>query len=110
MRRSIAFWLLTALPAAGEIHDVLKSAEIEAQFARTGRSSEAHRRPNYAIVLRADQGRPRESMRPDADEIWQVRSGAAALTLGGKAYQIAAGDFVYVPRRTRVRVDPQGGR
>ncbi len=110
MRWLMALMLAGGLPAAGEIRDVLKSAQIDRTFARAGESLELHKRPNYAIVFRVDTGGPRDRKQPGADEVWLVHKGGAALSLDGKHYRIGAGDFVHVPRGASAHIDPGGGR
>lgn len=110
MKLLVAFCMMAGIPAWCEIHDVLKDSRIHGLLARAGQPLAVHQRSNFAIVLRADQGTPRESRHTDADEVWFVRQGSAALLLNGKPYRIAAGDVVYAPRNTVGFVDPGNAR
>jgi mannose-6-phosphate isomerase-like protein (cupin superfamily) len=110
MRSLVVLAFLAGLPAAAEIQDVLTSARVDAEFAHARLSLEVHKRPNYAILFRVDQNTPREIRRADADEVWLVHKGSAALTLGGREYRLGVGDFVHVARNTPVRVDPGSSR
>ena len=55
-------WFAAALAVSavpmlrGEIHDVLKSAEIEAGLAKVKGSSTVHQRPNFSISLNSQEG------------------------------------------------------
>jgi len=104
-----ALLLMMPWPAAGEIRDVLPSERISALFAGAGASQVVHQRPNFAIVFRVARGAGPATRRADADEVWLVHGGSAALTLNGKAYRISAGDLVYVPRGVPSRVEAGAG-
>ena len=119
-------------PAAGEIRDILSSAEIDAMFARTDGELVVHETPVYSVVFKVIEGDvslPR--MNRHADEIWFVRSGRARLVLGesprnresgpsgnlegpaasgARRYEIGAGDIVNLPRNTAFRVTAGDGR
>ena len=124
-----------ALPmqrVAGEIRDVLSSAEIDAMFARIDTELVVHETTVYSVVFKVIEGGvapPR--MNRDADEIWFVRSGLARLVLGESPsnrelapsdalgistarsaghYEIGAGDIVSVPRKTVFRLTAGDGR
>ncbi len=109
------WWLAAALTALGlpgaELRDVLKSAEIDALLASTLRDQALLQRPNYAIWLKVQDGRPgpRET-HPDADDLLHIRKGQAAITLGGVRHQAGQGDLVHIPRNTPHQIDPGGGR
>jgi mannose-6-phosphate isomerase-like protein (cupin superfamily) len=118
--------------ATAEIRDVLKSAEIDAMFARTVGSLVAHETPVYQVVFKVIDGEPDSpSMNSHADEIWFVRSGHAQLAMGdslidpkptgsgrivgasmkpSRQYEIGGGDIVNLPRNTAYQVNPGDGR
>ena len=112
MRHHLPALLLAFWPAAAEIRDVMKSAEIDSTFARTQQAAAVHEKPNYAVTFRVHQGAPGPNVAYySADEVWFVRRGSAKLTLGGeRKYEAGAGDVVHVPRRTTFQIDPGGGR
>jgi len=106
---------LWAAAAAGgaEIRDVMKSAAIDAQLAKLGGGEHVavHEGPGYAILLAVHAGKPgSEEIHAGADEVLWVRRGTARLQLGDARHEIAAGDFIHVPRGTRHRMDPGAGR
>jgi mannose-6-phosphate isomerase-like protein (cupin superfamily) len=109
-------WLLVTLllgssPVRSEIHDVIKSAEVDKLFARIRVSLDVIAKTNYALVFRTGAGDPVASQKGrDADEFWFVRRGAAKLSLGEKEYQLGAGDVVNLPRTTGYRIAPGGSR
>ncbi len=135
--KSLLLGILLALAfpaesATGQIRDVLKSAEIDAMFARTGESLVAHDTSEYSVVFNVvgdDRGSP--TMNSSADEIWFVRSGRAGLSVGeslvdprpaksgsflgsgikgSRHYEIGAGDVVNLPRNTAYQVTATDGR
>ena len=124
-----------ALPmqrVAGEIRDVLGSAEIDAMFARIDTELVVHETPANSVVFKVIEGDAAPSrMNRDADEIWFVRSGLARLVVGespsnrelapsddlagstarsASHYEIGAGDIVSVPRHTVFRLTAGDGR
>ena len=101
------YLLAAALPAAAEIQDVLKSADLDAAF-RAGRPVSLHRRGNFEILLFRAEG-PTAGTQPQADQIFYIRHGAGKVSLGGKQYEIAAGDLVQAPRGTNWRIRPASG-
>jgi mannose-6-phosphate isomerase-like protein (cupin superfamily) len=94
----------------GEIHDVLKSAEIDRMLAHGGETT-AHEKPNFSIMIRVAQGKPKPPQtRAGVDEVWFVRRGQAVVTLGGARHDAGSGDIVHVPRGTAFQIDPGNGR
>src|SRR5262249_31355977 len=94
-----------------EIKDVLKGSEIDRLLAQTGESLKVHQKPNFAVSLRVAQGKPAAPrMQTGVDEVWFVRRGEAAVTLGAQRHNVAAGDIVYAPRDRTFQVDPGKGR
>src|SRR5882672_5198816 len=77
-------WLAAALaisaaPALrGEIHDVLKSAKIDADLAKVKGSLTIHQRPNFSISLNSREGGAGARETHDgADEVLFIRRGSA---------------------------------
>jgi mannose-6-phosphate isomerase-like protein (cupin superfamily) len=123
MRFCLAILLLAAWPGRGEIRDLVKSAELDAMLARTEQSADVLVKPNYAVVLRVNSGKPGPwQAHPEGDELWFVRRGAAKLSLGAltlavgvtpaadKHYEIGAGDVVNVPRNVAYQITPGAAR
>ncbi len=102
---------LVSLSAAAEIRDVLKSAEIETQLARTTRDQALHERPNYAIWLKVHSGKPGPpESHPDADDVLWIRRGSGTVTLGERGHAVGAGDVIFIERNVRHQIDPGAGR
>ena len=81
--------LVLAVPVWGaeirsaEIHELLKSADIEATLAKTQGSLDVIMKPNFALVFRAVVGKGGGwQAHPDADEVWLIRKGSAKVSLG----------------------------
>lgn len=112
MRVAISILLASAWPAACEIRDVVKSAQVDKMFAQTAQSLEALAKTNYAVVFRVNAGGAgARQTDADADEFWFVRDGSAKVSLGpGEGYNVRAGDVVNVPRTTAYQVAPVVGR
>jgi mannose-6-phosphate isomerase-like protein (cupin superfamily) len=95
----------------GEIHDVLKSADINARLAKVKQSSIIHQRPNFSILLGAQEGGAGPAETHDgADEVLLIRHGAGSLTMGDRKHEIAAGDVINVKQNTAHRIDAPSGR
>ena len=109
------WWLAVALAGLGlqgaELRDVLKGAEIDALLASTVRDQAVFQRPNYAIWLKVQEGKPgpRET-HADAYDLLHIRTGQGAVTLGTERHPVAKGDIVHIPRNTPHQIDPGGGR
>lgn len=109
-------WMSLLLLAAGtaesaELRDVMKSAEMDALLAGTSRDQVVFKRSNYAILLKAQEGKagPRETHK-DSDDILHIRKGQATISLGERRHQVGAGDVVHIPRNTPHQIDPGRGR
>ncbi len=110
-------WLAAALAISGtvalrsEIHDVLKSADIDASLAKVNGLSTVHQRPNFSISLGAQAGGAGALETHDAmDEVLFIRRGSGSLRLGDRKYDIGAGDVINVKRKTTHRLDAASGR
>ncbi len=103
---------VSAAPAVrGEIHDVLKNAEIEARLAKVKGSLIIHERPNFSISLHSLEGAASaDENHNDADEIIFIRRGSCSLRLDGHNYQIGSGDVINVRRNKAHRIDASSGR
>jgi mannose-6-phosphate isomerase-like protein (cupin superfamily) len=124
LRASIPILLVAAWSASGaeirsssdEIHEYLKSADIDATFAKIQDSLNVIMKPNFSLVFRVSTGSPGAwKTHEDADEFWLVRHGSATLFLGesaanAKQYQIGAGDVLNVPRTKGYRIDAGSSR
>src|SRR6266478_3976625 len=110
-------WFAAALAISGttalrsEIHDVLKSAEIDASLAKVKGASIIHQRPNFSIVLGSQEGSGGAPEKNDgADEVLSIRRGSGSLWLADRKYEITSGDFINVKRGTPHRFDAPSGR
>jgi mannose-6-phosphate isomerase-like protein (cupin superfamily) len=110
-------WFAAALAISGavtlrsEIHDVLKSAEIEASLAKVKGSSIIHQRPNFSISLSSQEGGPGALETHDgADEVLFIRRGSGSLWLENRKYKIGSGDVINVRRKMAHRMDAPSGR
>jgi mannose-6-phosphate isomerase-like protein (cupin superfamily) len=113
--RVMWFAAALAMPAApallGEIHDVLKSAKIDADLAKVKGSSTIHQRPNFSISLNAQEGAAGAAETHDgADEVLFIRRGSGSLRLEDRRYEVGAGDVINVRRKTAHRLDASSGR
>ena len=112
----LALLILFAGPARAEIRDVVKSSDIDGMFARltSNRPDRAlHEMPNYALWLKAHDGKPGAyETHPEADDILVVRRGSAHITMGEpeRRHEIGSGDVVRIPRNTPHQIDPGSGR
>src|SRR5579864_2092761 len=110
-------WFAAALAISGaaalrsEIHDVLKSADIEASLAKVKGFSTIQQRPNYSISLGSQEGGAGAlETHGDVDEVLFIRRGSASISLAGHKYEIGAGDVINVKRTTPHRIDAPSGR
>jgi len=110
-------WFAAVLAISGgvtlrsEIHDVLKSAEIEAKLAKVKGTLIIHQRPNFSISLGSQEGGAgRLETHGGADEVLFVRRGSGSLTLGDHKYEIGSGDVINLSRKTAHRIDAPSGR
>jgi mannose-6-phosphate isomerase-like protein (cupin superfamily) len=104
-------------PARAEMRDIVKSADLDARFAGLAHHSGVHEsalyeRPNFAIVLESWRGAPSHpEQNAKADQVLWVRHGSGHFTIGSppRRHDIAAGDFLLIPRRTPYQITPTGG-
>ena len=106
--------IAAVLVARAEIHDVVKSADIDSMLSRLNarhNDQALHERSNYALWLKVHEGKPsaRET-HSNADDVIFVRRGSARLTLGDRTHDIGAGDVALIPRGTPHVIDPGAGR
>ncbi len=107
---AVVFFVAVAV-VRGEIHDVMKSSEIDKTIAQGKQSVILQKAPNHAVVLRVYAGKPSPpEMDNGADEVWFVRQGNAKVSLGSQKYEVSGGDLVNVPRKTPYQVDPGTGK
>jgi mannose-6-phosphate isomerase-like protein (cupin superfamily) len=93
-----------------EIHDVLKSAEIEARLAKVKGFSTIHERPNFSISLASQEGPGALETHSDADEVLFIRRGSGTFWLDDHKYEISSGDVIKVSRETPHRIAAPSGR
>jgi len=95
---------------------VMKSAEIDAQFAKIQDSWDVYTKTNHAVTFRVTTKKLPVTNHQEADEYWFVRKGTAkvALQTGAAAtsapHDVGAGDVVYVPRNVAYEIDPGTSR
>jgi len=101
---------ISAAPALrSEIHDVLKSAEIEAGLAKVKGSLVVHQRPNFSISLNSQEGGAGALEKHDgADEVLFIRRGSGTLLLNDRKLEVGSGDVINVRRKTAHRIDARG--
>jgi mannose-6-phosphate isomerase-like protein (cupin superfamily) len=86
---------------------VMKSADVDANFAKIQDSWDVYTKTNHAVTFRVALKKTGMISHTEADEYWFVRKGAAKVTLaGGAPHDVAAGDVVYVPRNMAYDIDP----
>jgi mannose-6-phosphate isomerase-like protein (cupin superfamily) len=109
-------WFATVLAVSGasalrgEIHDVLKNAEIETTLAKVKGSSTIHERPNFSILLASQEGAGALQTNDGADEVLFIRRGSGSLALDNHKYEIGPGDVINIRRKTAHRIDAPSGR
>src|SRR5947207_319250 len=90
---SFAALAISAAPALrGEIRDVLKSAEIEADLAKVKGSLTIHQRPNFSISLNSQEGAGATETHDAADEVLFIRRGSGSLRVEDRRYEVGPGD------------------
>jgi mannose-6-phosphate isomerase-like protein (cupin superfamily) len=86
---------------------VMKSADVDAAFAKITDSWDVYTKTNHAVTFRVATKKTGMTNHSEADEYWFVRKGAAKVALGTEApHNVAAGDVVYVPRNMAFDIDP----
>jgi mannose-6-phosphate isomerase-like protein (cupin superfamily) len=109
---ALAFVVLFVFSVRAEIKDVMKSADIDAILAKSKQGEQIlHGRPNFSIVAGVREGKalPPETQK-DSGTIIHLRRGSGKFTVATRAYDVAAGDVLHVPRNTPYQIDPVGGR
>jgi mannose-6-phosphate isomerase-like protein (cupin superfamily) len=86
---------------------VMKSADVDAAFAKVTDSWDVYTKTNHAVTFRVATKKTGMTNHAEADEYWFVRKGAAKVALATAApHAVAAGDVVYVPRNMAYDIDP----
>jgi mannose-6-phosphate isomerase-like protein (cupin superfamily) len=86
---------------------VMKSADVDANFAKIQDSWDVYTKTNHAVTFRVATRKTGMTNHAEADEYWFVRKGAAKVALaGGAPHDVAAGDVAYVPRNMAYDIDP----
>ena len=103
---------------------VLKSAEVDAVFARIEDAADVYVKPNHGVAFRVSTNTNKQvpwKLHTEADEIWFVRRGSAKVSLApftlqvgvtppGDIHVVGAGDVIYVSRNSAYRIEPSAGR
>ena len=89
---------------------VMKSAEVDAHFAKIQDSWDVYTKTNHAVTFRVATKNLPATNHQEADEYWFVRKGTAKVTLQAGATPASAsvggGDVVYVPRDVAYAIEP----
>jgi mannose-6-phosphate isomerase-like protein (cupin superfamily) len=86
---------------------VMKSADVDAAFAKITDSWDVYTKTNHAVTFHVATKKTGAINHTEADEYWFVRKGSAKVTLASAApHDVAAGDVVYVPRNMAYDIDP----
>jgi mannose-6-phosphate isomerase-like protein (cupin superfamily) len=88
---------------------VMKSAEVDAQFAKIQDSWDVYTKTNHAVTFRVNTKKASVTNHMEADEYWFVRKGTAKVSLQGpkpESSSVSAGDVVYLPREVPYEIDP----
>jgi mannose-6-phosphate isomerase-like protein (cupin superfamily) len=99
-----------AIGLRAEIHDVLKSSEIDTRMAKVAGTEIVHQRPNFTIALNAPNGAGAAETHDDADEVLFIRKGKGAVTLDGTRHEVGPGDVVHIHQKMPHKIDPASGR
>ena len=95
---------------------VMKSAEVDAHFAKIQDSWDVYTKTNHAVTFRVSTRKLPATDHMEADEYWFVRKGTARVVLHtgtpapGSPQDVSAGDVVYVPRNVSYEIDPGKSR
>ena len=95
---------------------VMKSAEVDAHFAKIQESWDVYTKTNHAVTFRVSTRKLPATDHMEADEYWFVRKGIARVVLRtgtpatSSPQDVSAGDVVYVPRNVSYEIDPGKSR
>lgn len=95
---------------------VMKSAEVDAHFAKITESWDVYTKTNHAVTFRVSTRKLPATGHLEADEYWFVRKGTARVVLqtgmpaASSPQDVNAGDVLYVPRNVPYEIDPGNGR
>jgi mannose-6-phosphate isomerase-like protein (cupin superfamily) len=95
---------------------VMKSAEVDAHFAKIQDSWDVYTKTNHAVTFRVSTKKLPATDHMEADEYWFVRKGSAKVVLQtgtpatSSPQDVSAGDVVYVPRNVPYEIDPSKSR
>ena len=89
---------------------VMKSAEVDAHFAKIQDSWDVYTKTNHAVTFRVASKNVPATNHQEADEYWFVRKGTAKVTLQAgttpASAPVSGGDVVYVPREVAYAIEP----
>lgn len=95
---------------------VMKSAEVDAHFAKIQDSWDVYTKTNHAVTFRVSTKKLPATEHMEADEYWFVRRGTARVVLQtgtpatSSPQDVSAGDVLYVPRNVPYEIDPGKSR
>ena len=95
---------------------VMKSAEVDAHFAKIQDSWDVYTKTNHAVTFRVSTRKLPATEHMEADEYWFVRKGTARVVLQtgmpatSSPQDVSAGDVLYVPRNVPYEIDPGNSR
>lgn len=95
---------------------VMKSAEVDAHFAKIQDAWDVYTKTNHAVTFRVSTRKLPVTEHMEADEYWFVRKGTAKVALqtgtpaASSAQDVSAGDVLYVPRNVPYQIDPGNSR
>jgi mannose-6-phosphate isomerase-like protein (cupin superfamily) len=98
-----------AAASRAEIHDVVKSEEIDAQLA-AGQPPVLYQRSNFSISLGAQTGRGAPETHAGADEVLFIRGGSGKVSIANRQYEAGSGDVLLIRRGVEHRIDAPSGR
>jgi mannose-6-phosphate isomerase-like protein (cupin superfamily) len=89
---------------------VMKSADVDAEFAKIQNSWDVYTKTNHAVTFRVATKSVPATNHQEADEYWFVRKGTANVTLNTGATpatsSVSGGDVLYVPRDVPYAIEP----
>ena len=95
---------------------VMKSADVDAHFAKIQDSWDVYTKTNHAVTFRVSTRKLSATEHMEADEYWFVRKGTARVVLQtgmpatSSPQDVSAGDVLYVPRNVPYEIDPGNSR